>query len=196
MEKTENSNFIIQKTNSEEKGKNEVEAEIYKYEDIIERYSYFEKHFNPSKDRIYYPYCAGDISPSEAFPKSEIIYVEKEEKYVKLLKEKKLNAYQANAETFNPQEVDILIMLSPEINPKKPSSSVINNGFILCNNHTLTANSLHKEPHLKFHGVLKKEGNQIIFDKENLEKYFVKGKRIFTPRDIFVFQKIKNKAQF
>ena len=52
----------------------EVKPEVRKI--LVESYRVFNEALNPRLDVVYYPASENDVSPSEAFPGSRVIYVE------------------------------------------------------------------------------------------------------------------------
>ncbi len=140
-------------------------------EDLIEKYLLYKEKFKPKCDVVYYPSCSTDSSPSVAFPKSRVIYVDIEEKAVTALKEAGLESYKASALEYDPGEVDILILLNPQISPEIPCKSVVNNGYVLSNDYHGTASALRGQEEFEFKSIIRfnSEG-ELIADTEDLEK--------------------------
>lgn len=155
----------------------------------VQGYKLFQEKFNPKSDVVYYPCSGSDSSPSLGFPSSRVIYVDMfSDEEVKRQREAGFECHGASALEFNPGDVDILIMQNPTISPDVPSSYVVKDGFILCNNYHSTATLLHQNPQYKFEGVIRKGQEGLIFDTDKLDD-------VFPPKDshmddIFVFKKL------
>jgi len=160
----------------EEPPKPEVEPktiEAKPHLDLIAKYSLFREKFQPKADTVYHPCGATDVSPSVAFPASRVIYVDIDEKTVEALKEGGFEAYTASALEFDPGDVDILIMLNPQISPDIPSSHVVENGFVLSNDYHGTASSLHHNKQYQLRAMVRvSRGGELMLDTENLEDYW------------------------
>ena len=145
-----------------------IEAESYP--DLVAKYSLFREKLKPKADIVYHPCGANDVSPSVAFPDSRVIYVDIDEKSVEALKKGGFEAHTASALEFDPGDVDILIMLNPQIPPDIPSSHVVENGFVLCNDYHGTASSLHRNEQYQLRAMIRvSRGGELILDTENLE---------------------------
>lgn len=141
--------------------------------DLVAKYSLFKEKVNPKADVVYHPCGANDVSPSVAFPDSRVIYVDLNEQHMNSLQNSGYEAHVDSALEFDPGDVDILIMLNPQIPPDVPSSYVVQNGFVLSNDYHGTASKLHENDQYKFSGIIRKneknEKEELIFDTENLE---------------------------
>jgi len=160
----------VPKANPEAESKS-IEAKPWP--DLVAKYSLFKEKLNPKTDVVYYPCGAKDVSPSAAFPNSKVIYVEKDENAVKSLLKGGYEAYGASALEFDPGNVDILILLNPQISPKIPSSRVVKGGYVLCNDYHGTASSLHQDGEFEIKAMIRQSRDrQLIFDTDNLEDYW------------------------
>ncbi len=166
MEKDPLANFKNFRLNRLEKIKAEPR------EDLVKKYSLFKERENPICQKIYHPCGENDISPSLAFPESEVIYVEMNEAAVEALKERECEAHLASALEFNPGEVDILIMLNPTISPEIPSSFVRKEGFVLCNDYHRTASALKKDDSYKLKAIIRNKNKELIYDTEEPDGYW------------------------
>lgn len=147
---------------------NEYKSEPHS--DLVARYRLFDREVKPIKRVVYHPCGATDVSPSVAFPGSRVIYVELNEHSVDALKRDGYEAYHASATEYDPGDIDILIMINPDISSFVPSSHVIENGHVLCNNYHGTASQLRDNPDFKFKGLIRfSEHKGLIYDTDNLE---------------------------
>lgn len=145
------------------------ELEVKHDDDLIARYRLFQYTTGVNPATVYHPCSAEDDSPSIAFPKSRIIYVETDTAAVTALKKAGHEAHLASAEEFNPGKVDVLILLNPVISPDYPVQFVAQGGYVLCNDYHDTASDLRKKPNWKFKGIiLRNKDGQLKFDTENL----------------------------
>lgn len=142
--------------------------------DLVAKYSLFRERLKPKADVVYHPCGANDVSPSVAFPDSRVIYVDIDEKSVEALKKGGLEAHAASALSFDPGDVDILIMLNPTISPDIPSSHVVESGFVLSNDYHGTASSLHRNNQYQLCAMVRtSRGGELVLDTENLEDYWI-----------------------
>lgn len=149
-----------------------VEAEAHA--DLVAKYSLFREKLNPKADLVYHPCGANDVSPSIAFPNSRVVYVDIDEKSVDALKRGGFEAHTASALEFDPGNVDILILLNPQIPPNIPASHVVKNGFILSNDYHGTASTLHhSSDQYQIRAMVRTlRGGELILDTKNLEDYW------------------------
>ncbi len=140
---------------------------------LVAKYTLFREKLNPKSGTIYYPCCANDISPSLAFPSSRVIYADTNEVAINPLKQAGFEGYATSALEFHPGAVDILIMINPMISPDFPSSHVVEEGYVLCNDYHGTASSLYRNEKYQLTAIVRgtKEGT-LIFDTENPEDYW------------------------
>jgi hypothetical protein len=150
---------------------------------VAKQLAFFKELFRPVADLVYYPCCEADISPSEVFKDSSILYVDINEQATKALAEKGYQAYACDVFDFIPGQVDILILLNPVIRPDSPAHFVKKGGYILCNNYHATASNLSKNPEYELKGVVV---------EQNSDRH-VLGIQVFDmttdPDDLFIFQK-------
>lgn len=141
--------------------------------DLVAKYSLFREKLKPKADVVYHPCGANDVSPSVAFPDSRVVYVDIDEKSVEALKTGGFEAHTASALEFDPGEVDVLIMLNPQIPPDVPASHVVENGFVLSNDYHQTASVLHRNDQYQIRATIRvSKGGELILDTENLEDYW------------------------
>ncbi len=155
---------------SSETGPESESIEAESKPDLVAKYSLFRDGFKPKADVVYHPCSANDVSPSFGFPESRVIYVDIDERPVAALQKSGYEAHVASALEFDPGKVDILIMLNPQIPPDVPSSHVVENGFVLCNDYHGTASSLHGNDHYQQRAVVREvKGRTLVLDTERLE---------------------------
>lgn len=141
--------------------------------DLVAKYRLFKKTVNPSCDVVYHPCGANDVSPSEAFPNSRVIYIELDETSVNALKESGFEAHNASVLEYDPGDVDILIMLNPVISPEIPARHVKDGGFALCNDYHGTATLLRNNPDFQIVGLIRVgKDRSLIYDSDALEDYW------------------------
>ena len=155
-------------------GKSEVEGETEEAgprPDLVAKYLLFKDTLNPKSDVVYYPCSAHDTSPSAAFPDSRVIYVDLDKTSIREIEKKGLEAHVASALEFNPGNVDILIILNPQIPPDVPCSFVVENGYVLSNNYHTTADKIHQNGDFKACGIIRYlEDGELTFDVDNIEE--------------------------
>lgn len=141
--------------------------------DLVAKYSLFREKLKPKADVVYHPCGANDVSPSVAFPDSRVVYVDIDKKSVEALKKGGFEAHAASALDFDPGEVDVLIMLNPQIPPDVPASHVVENGFVLSNDYHGTASALHRNDQYQIRAMVRvSKGGELILDTKNLEDYW------------------------
>lgn len=147
-----------------------MEAEIHP--DLVKSYEAFRDHMQPKADVIYHPCSANDVSPSEVFPSSHVIYADLDENAMNALARAGYDARVTDVLTFDPGDVDILFLLNPAISPEVPSSYVIDGGFVVANDYHGTANWLHSRDEFEIKAIIKKGVGEVIFDDTNPEGYW------------------------
>jgi hypothetical protein len=116
--------------------------EVISHKDLIEKYELFKKSVEFDTGVIYHPCGANDVSPSEAFPGSRVIYADIDDKAMQVLRNAGYEALTQDVRTFNPGPVDVAILLNPSIEPDTPVSFVKDGGYAICNDYHQTASSL------------------------------------------------------
>jgi len=170
MQTEPNFNYKMPEPDPTELQRNPESVEAKPRLDLVAKYSLFKEKLQPKADVVYHPCGANDISPSEVFPDSRVIYVDIDEKAIEALKESGVEAHVASALNFDPGNVDVLILLNPNISPDIPASHVIQGGFILSNDHQNTASHLYRNGGYELKAVIRDSRDQkIIYDTENLE---------------------------
>jgi len=174
----------------------QVEQELDESAEREKAFDVFFNTFHPTIKTIYYPGPDTDISPSKtlSFKDSQIIYIDHNKQAVQALQKAGYNAHVADAATFYPGAVDLLLLLN--FYDENPLKYVSQNGYVICNRHWgggLFPDML-KRKDFEFVGALTDASGEIKFDGENLEKYSEKpnyNKR--KTENLFVFRKLAEK---
>ena len=140
--------------------------------DLVAKYSLFREKVMLKAGTVYHPCGSNDVSPSFAFPESHVIYVDLDEKSMEALKKAGYDAHATSVLEYNPGNVDLLIMINPEISPKIPSTFVVPGGFVLSNDYHRTATELKKNDQFELLAMIREEKGKLIYDTENLEDYW------------------------
>ncbi len=141
---------------------------------LVESYNLFQERLSPKCGVVYYPSCHLDSSPSVAFEKSRVIYVDIDEDPIDILKDNGYEAHVADAKKFRPdQPVDVLILLNPGGTGVAPVEFLADQGHVLCNDYHNTATNLVEREDLELVGIIREDDDKKkIFDNENLEQYW------------------------
>lgn len=149
----------------------EIKAEPHP--DLVAKYQLFDRAVKPSRNVVYHPCGANDVSPSVAFPGSRVAYVELDEKAVKALQKEGFEAHHTSALEFNPGDVDVLIMLNPQIAPDIPASHIRVGGYALVNDYHATATILRRNSDFQLKGLIRVAKDRgLIYDTDNPEDYW------------------------
>lgn len=141
--------------------------------DLVAKYKLFDKVVNPAKGIVYHPCGADDCSPSVAFPDSRVVYVELDGQSVTALQKDGFEAHHASALDYDPGDVDILIMLNPQISPSIPASHIKAGGYAVVNDYHETATELRNNPNFRLRGLIRVAPDQsLIYDTERPEDYW------------------------
>ena len=150
--------------------------------------------FNINPSVIYVPCSGMGISPSEAFPGAEVIYLDKNSYAVEALKKAGYNAVEEDALKFVPTEqVDLVILENPQISPEFMARTVKESGYIICNNYSDTATKMYKLSDFELLGMIRHASDNQAMDltKEGVGEYLGNVKESAFNDDIgqFVFRK-------
>lgn len=153
--------------------------------DLVESYQAFVEALKPHAKVVYYPSNGYDVSPSEAFPDSRVVYVDIDKQAVQTLQKSGFEAKWASAagpvpgkpkipEFAIPLQADVLILLNPVIPYEIPAKKLASDGYILCNDYHGTATAVHKDSEFKIQGILRTnpETKKKFLDTENPEQYW------------------------
>ena len=143
------------------------------HKDLVAKYSLFKNSVGFQKGTIYHPCGATDVSPSEAFPDSRVIYADINDKSMLALRDTGYEAHIVDALTFNPGPVDVLILLNPAIQPDVPASFVKEGGYILSNDyvHHRTATML-RGLDCELIAIIHNTEKGLVFDRDHPEEYW------------------------
>ncbi len=149
----------------------EVKAESH--HGLVAKYKLFDKAVHPSRGLVYHPCGANDCSPSAAFPDSKVVYVELDEQSVRALQEEGFEAHHASALEYDPGDVNILIMLNPQIPPTVPAAHVIEGGYVVCNDYHATATTMRNNPDFQLRGLIRVSKDRgLLYDTDHPEEYW------------------------
>ncbi len=151
--------------------------------DLVAKYKLFQERVRPKTNTIYYPSCSLDVSPSAAFPKSRVVYVDIDTQAIKKLRTAGYEAYRASATeersdppiaAFSPKNVDILILLNPAIHPEIPLKTIPVGGHVLCNDYHQTASDVRENKDFQLVGMIRRKPKtgELLYDTEQLEDYW------------------------
>jgi len=130
----------------------------------------FQKALNFEWGTVYYPFCADDTSPSKAFPRSRVVYADTDAPTMRKLQEEGYEAYEKDAEKFNPGPVDVLVLLRSTAPTDVPISHVKEGGYVICHDWKGDASKLHKSPDFEFVALVHPgEGGEYVYDISDLE---------------------------
>lgn len=124
---------------------------------------------------VYYPCSGYHGDPAKAFPNAKVIFLDSNDFAVKLLRQGGLaNVVQADALTYRPkEEVDLVILQNPQIDPDFPARRVREGGYVICNNYHHTAGKMGKLPDFELLGLItsKTDTEPAKIITENAAKY-------------------------
>ena len=140
----------------------------FSYPNLVDAVNILKKELNPKCDIVLYPASSDDISPSEAFQSSRVIYVDISQDVVDKLNKNGYEAYLSSAQEFVPdKKVDVLLLLGAGTFEYKPCEHVALGGNVLCNDYYSEATEMSRNNNFKLVGILKRIGRDYVFDKEN-----------------------------
>lgn len=110
--------------------------------------------------KILYPCCESDVTPSAAFPNTEVQYVDMNQQAMEALMARGFDAHYGHVPAGRQEgksssdfseaplfilkgQVDLLILLNPQISPFAIVQYVRERGYVLCNNYHRTADEMH-----------------------------------------------------
>lgn len=123
----------------------------------------FADTFGANPASIYYPCSGSDASLTAAFPDSRIQYVDILELSINRLKNAQLEAYRESVFDYDPGPIDMLLVISPEMDFENGQSYPVwqtaqhlnDGGYVLVNNRYGTAKQFAELPDFKWCGILK-----------------------------------------
>ncbi len=149
----------------------ERKLEARSYPELVAKYQLFKNSAGFESGTVYHPCGATDVSPSEAFPGSRIIYADIDDKAMEALRSSGYDAHTIDVQQFNPGVVDVLVLLNPQIRPDIPASFVKEGGYVVSNNYHATADRLKKLGYIPV-GVIVGRDKDLNYDTNELDKYW------------------------
>lgn len=141
--------------------------------ELVRGFTLIQSALTPAAGVVYYPACGYDRSPSGAWPASRVIYADIDRRAIAALQKANLKAVRADALTYDPGPVDILVMLNPAIHPRVPSEFVQPGGLVICNDYHGTATELRKLSGFELLGLVRTdERRRVVFDRTQPEQYW------------------------
>jgi hypothetical protein len=127
----------------------------------------------PCIERVYYPGCGIDVTPSEVFPESSIIYADMDLSVVSLLRENSLNALVLDANEFAPlKPMDVVIVWNSGVDPEVATSSLRLGGCLLCNDYFRTARKTRESNRLKHIASIEMQAGNVSVETTDLDAYW------------------------
>jgi hypothetical protein len=173
------------------------------YADRVAQYRAVVHRFNLSPDVVYHPGSGHDVSPSVAFPESEVVYVDVDEAAMDDLAHAGYEAVGADATGHElAMDADLIVFRNAGlIEEAVVDANLRPGGWVLANDHLESARHLMRLDALELVGVVPDDwtGASPVVDTDRLDGYlsragqtdnsppnplFAKG----TPLDIYVFQ--------
>ncbi len=145
------------------------ELEAKSYLDLVVKYRAFKEAVGFDTGVVYHPCGYADVSPSEAFPGSRIIYADREDGAMEVMRKKGFEAHTVDVLSFDPGPVDVLILLNPQIRSEVPASHVKPGGYALSNNYHGNASQLKESADFEFVALIHMKGDSLVYDTEQLE---------------------------
>ncbi|HEY4512298.1 MAG TPA: hypothetical protein VJH63_01405 [Candidatus Paceibacterota bacterium] len=141
-------------------------------ENLVKELMAFKQKFGSGLKLIYYPCCGTDVSVSQAFPESRIIYVDQNEEVVTSLKEAGFEAYDTDVREFKiGEQADMVLIMNPQVPAGELLLQLKEKGYVICNNYHHSAKELMSNKELELLGVVDSNGN---VDMRDLEQYWQK----------------------
>lgn len=160
---------------------------LTKTDEIVRQLKLLWAHLKPKK--IHYPCCGNDISPSIAFPESEVIYSDLNKDAIDLLVKHGYKAYREDARKFTPEGVDVVFLLNPTFDSEAFANQIVAGGYIICNDHHWNAKSFFRNSSFRQVGLVYAGTNG---DPEQTFQIVEDGVQNIwrSTDDLYIFQKI------
>lgn len=149
-------------------GGEEIKFSLEVHPDQVVELTAFREAFNPKTGLVYYPCCGQDASPSQVFH-DRVVYLDGNPKCVEAFKQAGYEAYEGDANDFNPGVVDITLVYNPQISPKPFFSHIKEGGYLVCNNYHSTADFMRTAEEFDFVGAVVQNGK---VNRENLDDFW------------------------
>lgn len=135
--------FHIEETDgnqSSESPDNALEQKATVSESLVTAYSKIAAELRLNPQVVFYPCCEFDASPAAAFPNARTIFLDLNERAMSTLTAAGYEAHVADALTYRPDtDIDLLILLNPQIPAGPVLDKVKIGGHVICNNYHSTA---------------------------------------------------------
>lgn len=146
------------------------------------QYDLILKSLNVHPSIVYYPCSNVDITPSAAFPRSTVIYVDQEEGVINSLKtsvkdtlaSKPHEFIKADATSHKLEKLaDLTILMNPVIAPYKPAEQTAVGGYVIANDWHSSATNLKAHPAFELAAVVVTGKGNVKYEvsKDNLQNY-------------------------
>ena len=140
--------------------------------DLVEKYMAAARFFALMPERVYYPACATDVSPSAAFPNAQIAYVDPDADSTETLRQGGFTAHTQRAEEFQPDvPADLLILLNQMVDPAVPLAALQVGGYVFCNDYHNAATALYRHSSCSLVGVLERTPSGWVVETAELNQY-------------------------
>lgn len=157
-------------------------------EKLAEDYRLLAAQMEEQPKEILYPCCETDVTPSAVFPQARVQYVDMNRQAMEALIARGFDAHygrvltgreegqsssdSSEAPLFEPKkQVDLLILLNPQISPFAIVQYVRQRGYVLCNNYHRTADEMYTCQAFTPVAVLN-TGQEKKLDTASLDEYF------------------------
>lgn len=131
----------------------------------------FHEIIKPDLSVVYYPGSGLDNSPSKAFPKTRVIYVDTDDQAVRALRYEGYEAYCDDADEYTPVVIDLVLLSG--FHSDKPLDAIVPGGYVISSDWWRTADKIAKNKNFELVGVLKKQEDSEVYtlDLENPQRY-------------------------
>jgi len=157
-----------------------VEPEVN--EARVKRYNAAAEEFEINPDLVYHPAQHNDVSPSAAFPESEVIYVDVDEDAVEALQEEGYDARVGDAEKYELDEkADLAIFMNQMFDVENTvEHNLAEEGWVIANNYHGAASTLQQKENYVLNGAVSQtyanhptaETREPEVETDNLELYW------------------------
>ncbi len=136
----------------------------------LEKFTVLQKALNLNGKTIYYPFSGNDTSPAEAFPGNKVIYADIHPPSIRSLRAAGHEVHEESAETFNPGEVDALILLRPVASITTSLTHVKEGGYVICHDWKGSASDLQNNKDFELVALVHPDDKgSYVYDTSNLE---------------------------
>lgn len=145
----------LKKKNKTSRRKRRTELKPYVVDSLVQQYQFFQEIFG-IPERVFYPCCDLEISATKGFPDSKVIYLDKKQETVEILKKHGLESICMDIKYYRPtQPYDLLIVLNPQLSTNNLVHTLKRGGMIIANNyHHNTKEMLNAPKRYTFLGLI------------------------------------------